>query len=88
MTKKASATDGQLILKLYELRREAEMRKARHWMPVEFSPRTADDFLKVGIGFGHARKQLAGADVRLLGNRGFVRVARSTQRKLVPAAVR
>ena len=52
MAKKASATDAQLILKLYELRREAEMRKARHWMLVEFSPRSADDFLKVAFALG------------------------------------
>jgi hypothetical protein len=52
MAKKASATDAQLILKLYELRREAEMRKARHWMLVEFSSRTADDFLKVVSALG------------------------------------
>ncbi len=47
MGKKASAKDGELILKLYELRREAELRKARNWWLWEFSPRTADDFLKV-----------------------------------------
>jgi hypothetical protein len=52
MAKKASATDAQLILKLYELRREAETRKARHWMLVEFSPRTAADFLKVVSALG------------------------------------
>ncbi|HKM67707.1 MAG TPA: hypothetical protein VJX70_11115 [Candidatus Acidoferrum sp.] len=47
MSKKASARDGELILKLYELRREAELRKARNWWLWEFVPRTADDFLKV-----------------------------------------
>ena len=31
MSKKATATDAQLILQLYDLRREAEMRKARNW---------------------------------------------------------
>ena len=30
MAKKATAHDAHLILKLYDLRREAEMRKARH----------------------------------------------------------
>jgi hypothetical protein len=52
MAKRVSATDAQLILKLYELRREAEMRKARHWMLVEFSPRSADDVLKVASALG------------------------------------
>jgi hypothetical protein len=51
MAKKATAHDAQLILKLYDLRREAEMRKARHWFTVEFWPRSADDFLKVANAF-------------------------------------
>ena len=88
MAKKASATDAQLILKLYELRREVEMRKARHWMPVEFSPRTADDFLKVVSALGTQENNRLRQTWGLLGNVGVVRVARSTRRKLVPAAVR
>jgi hypothetical protein len=51
MAKKATAHDAQLILKLYDLRREAEMRKARNWFTVEFWPRSADDFLKVANAF-------------------------------------
>jgi hypothetical protein len=31
MAKSATVSDGQLLLPLYDLRREAEMRKARHW---------------------------------------------------------
>jgi len=52
MPKKPGASDAQLILQLYDLRREAEMRKARHWMLTEFSPRNADDFLKVAFALG------------------------------------
>src|SRR5258708_17028572 len=52
MAKKASAKDAELILKLYELRREAELRKARNWWLWEFSPRNADDFLKVANASG------------------------------------
>jgi hypothetical protein len=52
MGKKASAQDAELILKLYELRREAELRKARNWWLWEFSPRNADDFLKVANASG------------------------------------
>jgi len=52
MGKKASAKDAELILKLYELRREAELRKARNWWLWEFSPRNADDFLKVANASG------------------------------------
>jgi hypothetical protein len=51
MGKKATAHDAQLILKLYDLRREAEMRKARHWLTAEFWPQSADDFLKVANAF-------------------------------------
>jgi hypothetical protein len=52
MSKKATATDAQLILQLYDLRREAEMRKARNWWFGEFWPQSADDFLKVGWAMG------------------------------------
>lgn len=47
MPKKANAEQAQLILKLYELRREPEMRKARTWWMAEFWPKSADDFMKV-----------------------------------------
>ena len=52
MAKKATAHDGQLMLKLYDLRREAEMRKARNWWVGEFFPENADDFLKVAWDTG------------------------------------
>ncbi len=47
MSKKATATDAQLIMQLYDLRREPEMRKARSWWLGEFWPQNADDFMKV-----------------------------------------
>jgi hypothetical protein len=52
MAKKPTAADVQLILQLYDLRREAEMRKARNWWAGEFFPQTADDFLKVAWAMG------------------------------------
>jgi hypothetical protein len=52
MAKKPSHADAQLILQLYDLRREAEMRKARSWFAGEFFPQTADDFLKISRAFG------------------------------------
>ena len=52
MGKKASAKDAELILKLYELRREPELRKARDWWLWTFSPLSADDFLKVASASG------------------------------------
>ena len=51
MAKKATAHDAQLILKLYDLRREAEMRKARHWATVEFWPKGAGEWMKVVNSF-------------------------------------
>jgi hypothetical protein len=51
MAKKATANDALVIMKLYDLRREAEMRKARNWFVVEFWPLSADDFLKVANAF-------------------------------------
>lgn len=52
MPTKASASDAQLILKLYELRREPEMRKARNWWFNDFWPDNADDFLEVAWAMG------------------------------------
>ncbi len=52
MAKKPTASDAQLILQLYDLRREAEMRKARHWWIADFWPRNADDFMKVASAMG------------------------------------
>ena len=50
--KKASATDAQLILQLYDLRREAEMRKARNFYAMQFNPQSFDDVIKVVGAFG------------------------------------
>jgi hypothetical protein len=52
MSKKPTATDAQLIMQLYDLRREAEMRKARSWWLGEFWPQNADDVLKVAYAMG------------------------------------
>jgi hypothetical protein len=43
----ATPADAEIILKLYQLRTEAEMRKARAWMTGEFWPATADEFFAV-----------------------------------------
>jgi hypothetical protein len=52
MARKPAATDAQLILQLYDLRREAELRKARNWWLVSFWPTTADEFIKVATAMG------------------------------------
>lgn len=46
--------DVALILKLYELRREEGIRRARKWYFTEFNPQSADDIAKV-FGSGHDR---------------------------------
>ncbi len=51
MAKKATAHDARLILELYNLRREAEMRKARNWFTAEFWPQSADELIKVASAF-------------------------------------
>jgi hypothetical protein len=52
MAKKPTATDAQLIMQLYDLRREAEMRKARSWWLTSFWPENADDVMKIGMSLG------------------------------------
>jgi hypothetical protein len=47
MAKRPGYEDAKLILQLYELRREPEMRKARQWWLITFWPESADDFMKV-----------------------------------------
>ena len=46
MPKKPTSADAHLILQLYDIRREAEMRKARNWWMVTFWPETAEDILQ------------------------------------------
>src|SRR5258708_37888295 len=52
MPKKPTIDDARLILELYDLRREAEMRKARQWWLITFWPKSADDFIKVASAMG------------------------------------
>jgi hypothetical protein len=52
MSTKATAADAELILKLYDLRREAELRKARNWWVTTFWPQTADEILKISANMG------------------------------------
>jgi hypothetical protein len=49
---KPTYKDADLILKLYELRREPELRKARNWFLVTFWPETAADYLQVEMAMG------------------------------------
>jgi hypothetical protein len=47
--------DAELVLKLYELRREPELRRARQFMMTEFWPQGADDYLAIISEFGTQR---------------------------------
>lgn len=40
----ATSADAEIILRLYELRRESVMRQARAWVIGEFWPKTAEDY--------------------------------------------
>ena len=45
----ASPADAEIILKLYDLRRETVMRQARAWVVGEFWPATAEDYFAVAL---------------------------------------
>jgi hypothetical protein len=48
----ATPADADIILKLYELRTESEMRKARAWITGEFWPASAEEFFAVASNPG------------------------------------
>ncbi len=39
----SKSKDAELVLKLYELRRDEELRKARHWYISQFNPQSGQD---------------------------------------------
>jgi len=51
-TKTATAQDAQIIMQLYELRREGVMRVARKFMVSEFWPADYEEFKNVLTGYG------------------------------------
>jgi hypothetical protein len=51
MSSSPTTTDAELILKLYDLRREAEMRKARNWW-LGFWPESTDQIMKIVMALG------------------------------------
>jgi hypothetical protein len=54
----ATAADAELVLKLYELRREPRMRQARHWVVNDFNPKNLDELLAVQRDFGSDQNQM------------------------------
>jgi len=73
MPRKPTIDDARLILELYDLRREAEMRKARHWWGGDVLAEECGRLRESGVGHGIGREQLAETGGRLLGNRRIVR---------------
>ena len=51
MSTTPTTADAELIMKLYDLRREAEIRKARNWW-LGFWPESADDVIKIVTALG------------------------------------
>ncbi|MFY9940086.1 MAG: hypothetical protein WAK33_24610 [Silvibacterium sp.] len=68
--KKAKSMDpiqqAELILHLYELRRETVMREARSYVGGEFMPASAEDFIQI-VSAGQAYR-LCSAGLRILGH--------------------
>lgn len=52
MAKKANGNEAQLIMQLYELRRESVIRAARKFMIAEFWPKDYEEFKGVLTSFG------------------------------------
>ena len=52
MTTNSPASDAQVILELYNLRREPEMRKARDWCLTRFWPTSVDEYFNIGMALG------------------------------------
>ena len=50
--RKPTTADAELCMKLFELRREAEMRKAREFVIFQFQPKNAEDMLKTMNSMG------------------------------------
>ena len=48
-----ATASADLLLKLYELRTEDTLRRARSWFAFEFHPRSAKDVLTTWLGPGH-----------------------------------
>lgn len=51
MPNQPTTSDAEIILRLYDLRREPEMRKARNWWVGKFWPASYDDYMKVSSNF-------------------------------------
>lgn len=50
--KKATVADAEVVMKLYDLRRESELRKARNFVIFQFQPKSVDDIMKISQAYG------------------------------------
>jgi hypothetical protein len=57
--KKATAHDAQVLMQLYDLRREPVLRAARKFMVSEFWPQSYDEFKALMLDFGSERNAFA-----------------------------
>jgi hypothetical protein len=55
MPKKATAQDAEIILRLYDLRREATMRVARKFVITEFWPQSYEEFRDILLDYRHEK---------------------------------
>ena len=55
MPKKATAQDAEIILRLYDLRREATIRVARKFVITEFWPQSYEEFRDVLLDYRHEK---------------------------------
>ena len=49
---KATTSDADIVIKLYDLRREPRMREARNWFLMKFWPKSVQDVVEVQNAFG------------------------------------
>jgi hypothetical protein len=56
----ATTADAELVLRLYDLRRESEMRKARNWFASEFWPRDYAELEQIMWQFGSEQSRWIG----------------------------
>jgi len=57
LTLMATPTDADLVLKLYDLRREPRMRQAREWVMTHFNPNSLDEIIALQRDFGSEHNQ-------------------------------
>ncbi len=73
----ATTADAELILRLYELRREELLRKARRFLVFEFNPKTVEELRVVSRDTKSELNPYLAAGHELLGDGRLLRAPRS-----------